>query len=753
MNIKNIISRINSYLHKRSNIIVVAVAALVLGVMLGVLNYYSYNSLKREAENRAENQLSETALKIRNVLEMVETATKGIKWPTQKHIGNADMMNELLTHLVAGNINIRGAGIGFVADYHPSKGRWYEPYVVQHSDGTLENKQLGGPDHDYLKAEWFTKAIIADSCIWSEPYYDEVGAHTMVATYACPIHDERGKIVAVLGTDLSLDWLSKVINKTPGIAANNIMVSREGRIMACPVESLVMNKRSIEISSQMHDTMALEVDRRMMAGESGQATVWNNRGEKTYVFYAPVDKSTGWSMAVICKDKDIFGDLRRVSMILISFMLLGLGMLALLLWLTAKQTKRMQQINSEKESIGSELRIAKNIQQAMMPKVFPPYPDRDDIEVFGLIDPAKEVGGDLFDFYIRDEKLFFCIGDVSGKGVPASLVMAVTKTQFRAASAHESNAVRIMELMNESMTKSNESSMFVTLFIGVLDLPTGRLRYCNAGHERPLLIGQASEGEQLNTVGELPVVSNIPLGIMADFKFKGQETTIRPHTNIFLYTDGLSEAEDIAHNQFGDERVIEVAKKASDDNFEGILKPNEDCILRSMRQAVSDFVGNAEQSDDMTMLVVKYTKEKRLVTMKKSLTLENDINNIPLLNDFVSEVAEEIGFDDEATMELNLAIEEAVVNVMKYAYPLGTKGDMNITAECNDIRMKFTITDSGMPFDPTTKEDADTTLSAEDRPIGGLGIYLVRQLMDSMNYERINGKNVLTLRKKLTSNA
>ena len=331
--------------------------------------------------------------------------------------------------------------------------------------------------------------------------------------------------------------------------------------------------------------------------------------------------------------------------------------------------------------------------------------------------------------------------------------MAVTKTQFRAASAHESNAVRIMELMNESMTKSNESSMFVTLFIGVLDLPTGRLRYCNAGHERPLLIGQASEGEQLNTVGELPVVSNIPLGIMADFKFKGQETTIRPHTNIFLYTDGLSEAEDIAHNQFGDERVIEVAKKASDDNFEGILKPNEDCILRSMRQAVSDFVGNAEQSDDMTMLVVKYTKEKRLVTMKKSLTLENDINNIPLLNDFVSEVAEEIGFDDEATMELNLAIEEAVVNVMKYAYPLGTKGDMNITAECNDIRMKFTITDSGMPFDPTTKEDADTTLSAEDRPIGGLGIYLVRQLMDSMNYERINGKNVLTLRKKLTSNA
>ena len=733
--------------------IVVAMAAQVLGVTLAVLYYYSYNSLKREAENRAENELSETALHIRNVLSVVETSAKGRTWPVQKNLGNADIMYELLNHLVAGNDNIRGAGIGFAADFYPSKGRWYEPYVVKHSDGTMENKQLGGPHHDYLTADWFTKTVTADSCSWSEPYYDEVGAHTMVATYTCPIRNEKGQIVAVLATDLSLDWLSRVINNSPDNVTNNLMVSREGRIMACPVESLVMNKMSVEITAQIHDTMALEVDRRMTSGESGQATVWNNRGEKTYVFYAPVDKSTGWSMAVICKDKDIFGNLRKVSMILISFMLLGLGMLALLLWLTARQTKRMQQINSEKESIGSELRIAKNIQQAMMPKVFPPYPDRDDIEVYGLIDPAKEVGGDLFDFYIRDEKLFFCIGDVSGKGVPASLVMAVTKTQFRAASAHEANAVRIMELMNESMTASNDSSMFVTLFIGVLDLPTGRLRYCNAGHERPLLIGQASDGGRQNSVDELPVVPNIPLGIMADFKFEGQETTIRPHTNIFLYTDGLSEAEDSTHSQFGSERVIEVARTACDSNSEDNGKPNEDCILRSMRQAVSDFVGNAEQSDDMTMLVVKYTKEKRLVTMKKSLTLENDISNISQLNDFVSEVAEEIGYDDEATMELNLAIEEAVVNVMKYAYPLGTKGDMNITAECNDVRLKFTITDSGMPFDPTTKEDADTTLSAEDRPIGGLGIYLVRQLMDSMNYERVNGKNVLTLRKKLTSNA
>jgi len=166
-----------------------------------------------------------------------------------------------------------------------------------------------------------------------------------------------------------------------------------------------------------------------------------------------------------------------------------------------------------------------------------------------------------------------------------------------------------------------------------------------------------------------------------------------------------------------------------------------------MEQAVKQFVGDAEQSDDLTMMAIQYLKEQKNIRMQHSITLINDIEQVPLLADFVDMVCEEVGFDPSVAIQMNLAIEEAVVNVMTYAYP-GTTGNVNIEAQANDERLKFTIIDSGIPFDPTAKAEVDTTLSAEERPIGGLGIHLVRQLMDSINYERVDGKNVLTLRKK-----
>ena len=177
-----------------------------------------------------------------------------------------------------------------------------------------------------------------------------------------------------------------------------------------------------------------------------------------------------------------------------------------------------------------------------------------------------------------------------------------------------------------------------------------------------------------------------------------------------------------------------------------------DKLQPAMGDAVKAFVGEAEQSDDLTMFAIQYTKTKRAVRMQRSITLTNDVQEVPKLSAFVDEVCEEMGFEATDTMQMNLAIEEAVVNVMNYAYLPGTQGDIDIVAQADDLCLKFTISDSGTPFDPTARPEADTTLSAEERPIGGLGIYLVRQLMDSINYERIDNKNVLTLRKKLTSN-
>ena len=266
--------------------------------------------------------------------------------------------------------------------------------------------------------------------------------------------------------------------------------------------------------------------------------------------------------------------------------------------------EELKDTTAQKASMESELKIAHDIQMDMLPKTFPPYPERDDIDIYGSLTPAKAVGGDLFDFYIRDNKFFFCIGDVSGKGIPASLFMAVTRSLFRNISAHVAFPERIAYTLNNALSENNESNMFVTLFTGVLDLTTGHLSYCNAGHNSPLLVGR--EVSECNAtlrpeVRELPCLPNLPLGIEHDYQFEAQEVDIDPQTTIFLFTDGLSEAENAVHDQFGDERILTVANRVL---AEGQQQPLN--IIYEMTQAVIEFVDGAEHSDDLTMLAIQY---------------------------------------------------------------------------------------------------------------------------------------------------
>ena len=221
-----------------------------------------------------------------------------------------------------------------------------------------------------------------------------------------------------------------------------------------------------------------------------------------------------------------------------------------------------------------------------------PYPERHDIDIYGELSPAKAVGGDLFDFYLHDEQLFFCVGDVSGKGVPASMVMAVICSMFRYISGHTSSPDQIVSDLNNAISEKNEASMFVTLFVGVLDLKSGLMRYSNAGHDAPMLIGR--------NVGLLPCDPNLPVGVMPGWKFTLQEAVIDRNTTIFLYTDGLNEAEDNLHAQFGKERVQAVAE-----TLLAQKRHQPKTLIASMSDAVQEFVGDAEQSDDLTMLAIQ----------------------------------------------------------------------------------------------------------------------------------------------------
>ncbi len=721
-------------LETRSSLAILITAAVLIEVTGAVQYWFAARGIQDDVRHRAEGELKITSLNIRNVTSAVEVASANMVWAIERSLDSPDSIYVVMRQLVTHNPTIVGCGVCFIADYYPQKGRWYEPYVAERDNGDIEEMQIGSASHDYLQADWFQMGLKANPGNWTEPYFDEAGARMMLCTYVMPIHDAQGKVVAVLGADVSLDWLSTTINAHPLYPGSyNLLLTREGKILASPIDSVAMRQNIYAAAKLMEDSTIRNIGLQMIAGKSGVSSVRDRKGDKKFVFFAPVEGDAGWSMAVVCPSDEVYSSLRRVGLAMFLLMIAGMALMTYIIFRTIRGFNNLRAANAEKERMGSELRIANAIQMGMLPKTFPPFPDRDDVELFGSLMPAKEVGGDLYDFFIRDEKLFFCVGDVSGKGVPASLVMAVTRSLFRSVSVREANPGRIIEGMNTAMADMNDSNMFVTLFVGVLDLPTGRLHYCNAGHCAPLLVGQG--------VGTLPVESNIPVGLIGDWTFTTQEAVISPQTTIFLYTDGLSEAENAQHEQFGELRMCEAARKA--------LGAEPVNLIQSISSAVDQFVAGAEQSDDLTMLAIRYTKEQLQERFSRSLTLPNDVAAVPRLADFVQEVAEAVGFDASTVMSLNLAVEEAVVNVMNYAYPAGTLGTINIEACANDQRLKFTITDSGQPFDPTTIQEVDTSLSAEERPIGGLGIHLVRQLMDSINYEYVDGHNVLTLRKKL----
>ena len=770
-----------------TTVIMTAILALVFGFiwLVGVVALSGYYHMFIEVCDE----------RIGNVFSTVEVALSNNVPEVEENINREHHEFFAVEHLLRLNPNIMGAAVAYNPDCEPKKGVPFSPYAYRDSLG-IHNIQLNTPEYDYLHQAWYTQPIEMGKGVWSDPYIDKGGGEVMMITYSQPLLNNKGEIYAVQTADISLNWLSDFMMQIDSTflanvlfsddsiskSTSNFIITRSGTFVAHPDNNMLMSKTIVDFLKEEGCKNAEEKAKKLLDGNSKTIAYRNGKGERMLIFPAEIEHC-GWYLCSVIPLSEIVIPVSIIIGFFVALMAIGLLIVAVICRSAIRritnpisqfadsadeiasgnlsvelptintkdemlrlhdsfetmQKSLIQQIeetksaNEEKGRIESELNIARGIQMSMLPKTFPPFPDRNDVEIFGQQNPAKEVGGDLYDFYIRDEKLFFCIGDVSGKGVPASLVMAVTRTLFRTISFKEAQPERIMFGINNAMADNNESNMFVTLFLGVLDLPTGKLRYCNAGHNAPLFIGKS--------VGVLPCKANIPLGITPDWKFNQQETSFDMNTCMFLYTDGLTEAENLAHEQFTEERMTSIACESS---------RHPQLLIEQMISAVHQFVGKAEQSDDLTMLAIQYTKPlEKDIKLHRSITLPNDIDEVPQLATFVDQVCEALGFDMSTTMSLNLALEEAVVNVMSYAYPSETMGSVNIEAIANERLLKFIISDWGTPFDPTAEKEVDTTLSAEERPIGGLGIHLVRQIMDSINYERTDGMNVLMLCKKI----
>ena len=398
----------------------------------------------------------------------------------------------------------------------------------------------------------------------------------------------------------------------------------------------------------------------------------------------------------------------------------------------------LQSTTASKERLQSELKIAHDIQMGMIPTSFP---QREDLDLFASMTPAKEVGGDLYDFIIEGDQLFFIIGDVAGKGVPASLYMAVTRTLFRNLASNYQSVANIVREMNHAIATTNDSYIFVTVFVGVLDMKTHYLTYCNAAHNAPVLI--TTEGECCL----LEVEANLPIGVEDRYQYEEQRMDFPPGSALLLYTDGLTEAmyfaSDGSRSLFGEHRVLHDVEKNN--------KASAIEVIDFLKQHVTVFADGTEQSDDLTMLFVRHgTAQETGTAPSRRLIMKNEISEVGRMRNFFFSICREHGIDDDTAKTLNLALEEWVANVINYAYPKGIRGHVEMTADVNDNVLTVVVKDHGVAFDPTQHTAVDIEAGLEDRAIGGLGIHLVRTIMDTMEYQRTaDGYNRLVLTKSL----
>ncbi len=399
--------------------------------------------------------------------------------------------------------------------------------------------------------------------------------------------------------------------------------------------------------------------------------------------------------------------------------------------------KNLKITTAANEKIKSELQIARNIQMEMVPKDFPAFPLRTEIDIFAFIEPAKDVGGDLYDYFFIDEQnLCFLIGDVSDKGVPAALFMARSISLIRAFttlmkknSPDEILPGTILDEVNKELYRDNEMCMFVTLFMGILNTRTGKIDYSNAGHNPPYLLKN-------NKIIQLDKICGCPLGIKKATNYKSNSFILESYDCLFLYTDGITEAMDKNDNEFSEKRLEE--------NLNQIKTESTKQIITKIVKEVKEFSANIPQSDDISALAIRYFGQN--VKIKEdsiSIVLKNNINEVEKLKGKAEIFFRKHNINDNLQFDLTLALEEIFINIVSHAYEVDSKHEIEIDINVGEM-IKIEVKDDGKPFNPKKKIDYN-----EPKKVGGKGLKLVNKLVDDLKYQRKENKNILILKKHL----
>ena len=623
--------RNNSFSSKLSRHILLVSSLIFLGA-LGFSSLYSHIIVAEEAKSSARNLLHSTVNQIETIFGRVEKEVSSMAWLVDEHKYDENYLYHI-TRKVVDDSEVAGCAIAFEKNYFEDK-YYFSPYSYRDElTGEILSKQLGSASYDYFYSDWYQiPSLIGEAC-WSEPYYDEGGARVMMTTYSYPIKDENGHIYAIITADLTLDWLNEIIAGIEPYPSSTVsLTSRSGLYVCTSTGADLQGETLFSTAMSTGNESVLKIAEDIVGGKDGLVRYTIN-GVTSYAVYGPL--SNGWSLSITCALKEVLSRASMMLMITLLIALLGLTVLFFVCRYTIKRLtnplssisdsaikiangdfntalpeintgdevqqlrdsfdfmekslvdyiENLKNTTAANERMESELNIANKIQMALLSRDFPHL---ENLDLHALMQPAKQVGGDLYDFFIKDNCLHFAVGDVSGKGIPASIFMAITKALYRYISNMGLEVNEVITKLNDAISENNESGMFVTMFIGCLDLETGLLKYCNAGHN-PVVVN----GEFLN------VKPNLAVGLIPGFPYVLQQCSLEKGARIILYTDGVTEAEKSDKEQYGNDRLL--AWTAMQNQQE-----DAETACKLLYSDVKDFVEGNEQNDDITIMTIKY---------------------------------------------------------------------------------------------------------------------------------------------------
>lgn len=632
-------------------LVITLCSSLIFIVTLGYNYYRSRIILEKELEDNARNLAMSLVNRVETKLSSVAKVTEGVAQSLETGRYTEMELLSLIRTTVEKNPEIYGSGIAFEPYAFSASTHLYAPYYFRENGRItfirLEDSYKFVP---YLYWDWYQIPRELGKSEWSEPYFDEGAGNITMSTCSVPFYGETGgtkRLKGVVTADISLDSLTELVSSVKilktGYAA---LISRNGMLLAHPIKDAVMNESFFSLAEARNDPFLRDLGKKMVRGESGFILYKSLVGVSSWMYYAPI-RSTGWTLAVVFPETELLENVTRLSVIMLAMGFGGIALLTLAVISIARSItrplrslaaatnvmasgnfdlelplvrskdevgelthdfqvmkeslklyiKNLTETTAAKERIQSELNVATEIQASLLPRLFPAFPERPEFDIFAAMDPAKEVGGDFYDFFFIDcNNLCFLIADVAGKGVPAALYMMVAKTLLKSEGQRLGDPGEILSCVNNILAADNERCMFATVFCAILETRTGEVRFANGGHNPPLIMNR--EG-----IRYLTLKPGFMLGPMEDVVYETERLILQPGDALFLYTDGVTEATNFADDLYGEHRLLTALQNA----------PKEDLteMVHNIRVEVTRHADGSPQSDDVTMVVVKYLGDVR----------------------------------------------------------------------------------------------------------------------------------------------